>query len=158
MVVVLLVLEVLEVVKDGSVECEGISEVRLVCEALTGSGLSVRLPDLGQLCLRPELLRVVGAVLDCVSLVASVVADGTDVDIEGGADHSTTGVLQNMGGVHCLTLIVVLQNRNPSNYQNNKTRNYYLAEHTVSRQFLGLLHLLLGLIFESWRNVFKSAG
>jgi len=140
MVVVLLVLEVLEVVKNRSVECESISEVRLVCEALTGSGLSVRLPDLGQLGLFPQLLRVLGAVLDCVSLVASVVADGTDVDIEGGTDHSTTGVLQNMGGVHCLALIVVL------------------AEHTVSRQFLGLLHLLLGLIFESWRNVFKSAG
>ena len=112
---VLVVLEVVELMEDGSVECEGISEVRLVCEALTGSGLSVRLPDLRQLGLFPQLLRVVGAVLDCVSLVASVVADGTDVDIEGGTDHSTTGVLQNMGGVHCLGLIVVLQNRNSSN-------------------------------------------
>ena len=109
LLLVLLVLEVLEGVKNGSVECEGISEVRLVCEALTGSGLSVRLPDLGQLCLLPELLRVVGAVLDGVGLVAGVVTDGADVNIEGGADHSTTRVLENMGGVDCLRLIVVLQ-------------------------------------------------
>ena len=98
------------------------SEVRLVSQALTGSGLPVGLPDLGQLRLFPELFRVVGAVLDSVGLVPRVVADRTDVNIEGGTDHSTTGVLQNMGGVDCLGLIVVLQhNININiNYQNNQ--------------------------------------
>ena len=96
------------------------SGVRLLCQALTGPRLSVRLPDLGQLGLFPELLRVVGAVLDGVGLVAGVVTDGTHVNIEGGADHSTTRVLQNMGGVHCLRLIVVLQNKNTSNIKTTK--------------------------------------
>ena len=155
-----MVLEVLEVERSAQCEC-GVSEVRLLlCEALARSGLPVRLPDLGQLGLLPELLRVVGAVLHSVGLVPGVVADRTNVNIEGGADHSTTGVLQNMGGVDCLRLIVVLQNTNTdriSKHQNNHS-NSYLAKHTVSRQFLGLLDFLLGLIFKSWRNILKSAG
>ena len=153
MVLMVVVLEV-----EGSGECEVVSEVRLVCQTVTRSGLSVRLPDLGQLRLFPELFWVVGAVLDSVGLVSSVVADRTDVNIEGGADHSTTRVLQNMGGVDCLRLIVVLQNTKTSKYEKQQHRNCYLAEHAVSRQFLGLLHFLLGLIFKSGRNVFKSAG
>ena len=114
------VLEVLEVDRSG--ECEGMSEVRLCqCQTVTRPGLPVRLPDLRQLRLFPELLRVVGTVLHSVGLVPGVVADGTNVNIEGGADHSTTRVLQNMGGVDCLRLIVVLQNINTSKYENNKT-------------------------------------
>ena len=151
-------LEVVEV--EGSGECEGLSEVRMLCEAITGPGLPVRLPDFRQLGLLPELLGVVGAVLDSVSLVPGVMADRTNVNIKGGADHSATRVLQNMGGVDCLGLIVVLQNTNTdriSKHQNNH-RNSYLAKHAVRRQFLGLLYFLLGLIFKSWRNIFKSAG
>ena len=41
-------------------------------------------------------------------LVPGVVADGADVDVEGGADHLAVRVLQHMGGVHSLRLIVVL--------------------------------------------------
>ena len=158
MLLLLLVLEVLEV--DGSGECELVSQVRLMSQTITGFCLSVRLPDLRQLRLFPELLGVVGAVLDSVGLVTSVVADWTNVNIEGGADHSTTGVLQNMGGVDCLRLVVVLQNTKTSKYgkHENNHRKCYLAKYAVSREFLGFLHFLLGLIFKSWRNVFKSAG
>ena len=88
--------------------------------ALTRLRLPVRSPDLCQLRLLLELLGVVGAVLDSVGLVTSVVADWTNVNIEGGADHSTTRVLQNMGGVDCLALIVVLQNKNTSNIKTTK--------------------------------------
>ena len=38
-----------------------------------------------------------------------VVADGANVDVEGGADHLAVWVLQHMGGVHSLRLIVILQ-------------------------------------------------
>ena len=41
-------------------------------------------------------------------LVSGVVADGADVDVEGGADHLAVRVLQHMRGVHGLRLIVVL--------------------------------------------------
>ena len=41
-------------------------------------------------------------------LVPGVVADGADVDVEGGADHLAVCVLQHMRGVHGLRLIVVL--------------------------------------------------
>ena len=160
LLLVVLELELLELDRSGECEgVEGLPQVGHLARALTRSGLSVRLPDLGQLCLLPELLRVVGAVLDGVGLVAGVVTDGADVNIEGGADHSTTRVLENMGGVDCLRLIVVLQQQKYVKYQqNNRQTKSHLAEHAVSRQFLGLLHFLLGLIFKSWRNIFKSAG
>ena len=41
-------------------------------------------------------------------LVASVVADGADIDVEGGADHLAVRVLQHVGDIHRLGLIVVL--------------------------------------------------
>ena len=40
--------------------------------------------------------------------MTGVVADGADVDIEGGTDHLAVWVLEHMGGVHCLRLIVIL--------------------------------------------------
>ena len=90
-------------------------------------------------------------------LVASVVADGADIDVEGGADHLAVRVLQHVGGVHRLGLVVVLKYQDrPSHSQQPNTP--YLAEDAVGRQFLCLLHFLLGLKFKSWRNVFKSAG
>ena len=41
-------------------------------------------------------------------LVPGVVADGANVDVEGGADHLALRVLEHMGGVHSLRLIVIL--------------------------------------------------
>jgi len=79
-------------------------------------------------------------VLDGVGLVSGVVADGTDVDVQGGAHHPPRRVLQHVGRVHSLGLVVVL------------------AEDTVGRQFLGFLDLLLRLELERWGNIFESAG
>ena len=121
-VLVVLELELLELDRSGECEgVEGLPQVGHLARALTRSGLSVRLPDLGQLCLLPELLRVVGAVLDGVGLVAGVVADGTDVDVQGGAHHSPGRVLQHVGSVHGLGLVVVLKYQDRLHTLNNQT-------------------------------------
>lgn len=60
-----------------------------------------------------------------MGLVPGVVADGANVDVEGGADHLALRVLEHMGGVHSLRLIVIL------------------AKHTIGWKFFGLLCLFL---------------
>ena len=89
--------------------------------------IPVSFPDFRQLCLFSEWVRIVRTVFDGVGLkwvrmlrlcwplqasahlVPGVVADGANVDVEGGADHLAVWVLQHMGGVHSLRLIVILQ-------------------------------------------------
>jgi len=90
-----------------------------------GLGGSVSFPDFRQLRLFSERVRIVRTVFDGVGLVPGVVADGADVDVEGGADHLAIRVLQHMRGVHGLRLIVVL------------------AKHTIGWKFFGLLCLFL---------------
>ena len=91
------------------------------CLSVRRLGLPVGSPDLRQLRLFPDLLRVVGAVLHRVGLVAGVVADGTDVHVQGGAHHSPGRVLQHVGGVHGLGLIVVLKYQDRLHTLNNQT-------------------------------------
>ena len=87
----------------------------------------VSFPDFCQLSLFLQLFRVVGTVFDCVSLeiksiffyerkeplshlVTSVLADGTNINIESRTHHLVISVLQHMRRVHRLTLVVVLEN------------------------------------------------
>ena len=79
--------------------------------------LPVAAPDLRQLGLPAQLLRVVRAVLDSVGLVARVIADRTDVYVERWADHLPVRVLQHVRRVHRLRLVVVLQNRTRGHFK-----------------------------------------